>query len=202
MPTGAGRPLPPPPSTQAPQPTRTAWLLTMVEAANSARLGVAIKQPPQVIRLGSRVGVVVGHSRTCCRRGRRRPPAWRLGASGWRRMPGIRGRPIGARDGAGCPTVVLPLGSQHRQYRRNPLEVLRRDHHVVMAWQNPALDDRRVEDARCPTAARRRATTERANAQAATRGGTGTGSSRSVGSSLAAVRPDAWFHQQCRTKRQ
>ena len=32
-----------------------------------------------------------------------------------------------------------------------------------------------VEDERCPTAARRRATTERANAQAATVGGTGTG---------------------------
>jgi hypothetical protein len=87
---------------------QAAWLLTMVEAANSARLSIAIKQPPQVIRLGRRVGVVVGHSRPCCRRGRRRPPAWRLGASGGRRMLGIRGRPIGGsrrrRTPERCPT--------------------------------------------------------------------------------------------------
>jgi hypothetical protein len=31
----------------------------------------------------------------------------------------------GARDGAGRPTVVLPLGSQDHQYRRNPLVVIR-----------------------------------------------------------------------------
>jgi hypothetical protein len=81
----------------------------------------------------------------------------------------------GARDGAGRPTVVLPLGSQHRQYCRNPLEVIRPRPPRGLAWQNSAPGDRGVEDERCPTAARRRATTERANAQAATRRGTVTG---------------------------
>ena len=60
-PVGAGRPLPPAPSLQAPQPTKAAWLLTVMESANSARRSIAIKQSPWVLRLGRRVGVVVGH---------------------------------------------------------------------------------------------------------------------------------------------
>jgi hypothetical protein len=76
-----------------------------------------------------------GISRPCCRRGR---------------VPGIRGRPIGGSRRRRTPDRVLPLGSQYHQYRRNPLEVIRRDHHVVMAWQSSAPDDRGVEDEPCP----------------------------------------------------
>jgi hypothetical protein len=60
-PAGARRPVPPAPSLQAPQPTTAAWLLTVMESANSARRSVAIKQSPWVLRLGRRVGLVVGH---------------------------------------------------------------------------------------------------------------------------------------------
>ena len=47
----------------------------------------------------------------------------------------------GARDGAGRPTVVLPPGSQHRQYCRNPLEVIQPRPPRGLAWQNSAPDD-------------------------------------------------------------
>src|SRR5215207_1582284 len=107
-PAGAEEPLPPTPSPQAPQPTAAAWLLAILQATNAARRGIAIQQPPQLIPLRRRIGRVLGHHRPYGRHSVRRPPAWRLGASGGRRMPGIRGRPIGGsrrrRTPDRCPT--------------------------------------------------------------------------------------------------
>jgi hypothetical protein len=159
-PAGAEEPLPPTPR-QASQPTAEAGLLAILQATNATGRGIAIQQSPQLIPL-RRIGRVLGHHRPYGRHRVRRPPAWRLGASGGRRIPGIRAGPIGARDGAGRPAAVLPLGSQHRQYCRNPLEVLRPR---TTTWSGLAeLSARRpvVEGEPCPTAARRRATTERA----------------------------------------
>jgi hypothetical protein len=90
-PAGAEEPLPPTPSTQAPEPTATVWPLAILEAVNAARRSVAIQQPPQPIPLRRRVGRMVSHIVPLAAEGRR-PPAWRLGASGGRRMPGIRSR--------------------------------------------------------------------------------------------------------------
>ena len=66
--------------------------------------------------------------------------AWSIGRAPHAGHPKPTDR--GARDGAGRPTVVLPLGSQHRQFCRNPLEVIRPRPPRGLAWQNSAPDDR------------------------------------------------------------
>jgi hypothetical protein len=87
------RPAPPSARQPSPQPANPAnlpALLAVPEPAQPARLGVAIKEPPPVRLITSlgfrRVSVAVRHSILPAADGRRRPPAWRLGASGGRRI--------------------------------------------------------------------------------------------------------------------
>jgi excisionase family DNA binding protein len=116
-------------------------LLAVPEPAQPARLGVAIKQPPPVrfsTTLGyRRVSVAVRHSILPAADGRRRPPAWRLGASGGRRIRAT------AADGWG---VDAP-GARHPFYPSLPYPVktlsypdiaTRQVTPAPAGWQNPA----------------------------------------------------------------
>jgi hypothetical protein len=79
----------PQPPLQPATPSGLPALLAIREPAQPARFGVAVKQPP-VVRLSiigfGRVRLAVRHSILPAADGRRRPPAWRLGTPGGRRI--------------------------------------------------------------------------------------------------------------------
>ena len=109
-------PWPPPQSPSQPAQASGPLLGSISEPAQPARLGITVKQPPPV-RLTSiiglvRVGVVIGHRILPPPLKERRPPAWRLDASGGRRIQAPP-PPFGGSDGDGTrPTSYLA--------RRNP----------------------------------------------------------------------------------
>jgi hypothetical protein len=118
---GGGPPLPQP-SAQPPQPPVPTWRRALVEAANAAGGGVAIQQPPQIIRAGRWVGRVVRHRLPL------RPPRWaapaRLAAwcIGRARFWGAPGRVAGGSSRRRAPCRVLP---RTRNTVKNAVSVLR-----------------------------------------------------------------------------
>jgi hypothetical protein len=119
------RPDPHAPHEPSPQPANRAGLpalLAVPEPAQPARLGVAIKQPPPVRLITTlgwrRVSVAVRHSILPAADGRRRPPAWRLGAPGGRRIRATdRHQGIEQRR---APANVLPPPSWPVNIRLSP----------------------------------------------------------------------------------
>jgi hypothetical protein len=69
--------------------------------------------------------------------GWRRPPAWRLGAPGGRRITGDRRGRLGSRR-AGRPAAVLPVSLISRQDSPYPDIDARQVTSATAGWQNPA----------------------------------------------------------------
>ena len=120
-PAGAEEPLPPTPSTQAPEPTATVWPLAILEAVNAARRSVAIQQPPQPIPLRRRVGRMVSHIvPTAATGGGARPLGGlvhRAGAACRASGAGTIGGSSRRRTPCRCPTSTSQYG-QHRRIQR------------------------------------------------------------------------------------
>ena len=114
-PAGAEEPLPPTPSTQAPEPTATVWPLAILEAVNAARRSVAIQQPPQPIPLRRRVGRMVSHIvPTAATGGGARPLGGlvhRAGAACRASGAGPIGGSSRRRTPYRCPTSILAIRS-------------------------------------------------------------------------------------------
>jgi hypothetical protein len=149
-------------------PTSLPALLAVPEPAQPARLGEAIKEPPPV-RLSTtlgfrRVSVAVRHSILPAADGRRRPPAWRLGASGGRRIRATAAAGWGVvAPGARRRSTVPPISRQDSLISRHRSASGDASHRRLAESRRESAGESRRAGTTHTAAARRRAASQRAN---------------------------------------